>query len=390
MSADLVRSVECFIVTLPRDVPYLGPLAAEERPNSRGYIVRHGNRTIYPTVDRSVLVKITSAGGAVGWGETYGIVAPKAVVEIIDDVLAPVTLGRHPRHATAIWDDLYDLMRVRGHFGGFYVDAIAAIDIALWDLWGKIDGEPLSALLGGAKRERIPAYVSGLPRAELSERVALAREWVSKGFSAVKFAAAVSSDGVVAEARALREALGPNVDIMVDLHWKYSADDAINLARALAPYRLTFIEAPCKPEDMDGQAAVAAAASMPVALGEELRTVHEFLPRFQRRCMRIIQPEMGHTGVTQFRAIARLAEAHGCAVIPHATIGAGIFLAASLHAAATLPDVPLHEYQHSVFDRYLPLVRTTMRCTQGFYEVPAGLGHGVEPAPELFRYAGSA
>jgi galactonate dehydratase len=257
----------------------------------------------------------------------------------------------------------------------------------LWDLWGKIDGTPLAGLLGGARRQRIPAYVSGLPRATLAERVALAQEWVAKGYRAVKFAAVVSHEGVAAEAQALRQALGPDVEIMVDLHWKYTAEEAIRLAEALAPYRLAFIEAPCKPEDITGQAAVAAAAAMPVALGEELRTVHEFQPRFDRRCMRIIQPEMGHTGVTQFRAIARLAAAQGCAVIPHAAPSLGVFLAASLHAAAALPELPWHEYQHSIFDRYLPLVRTTMRCAAGFYDVPAGPGHGVEPTVELLRHA---
>jgi galactonate dehydratase len=385
-----VALVECFIVTLPRDVPYLGPLAADEQPNPRGYFVRRGNRTIYPTVDRTVLVKITAGDGTVGWGETYGIVAPRAVTEIINDVLAPVVVGRDPRDAASIWDNLYDLMRVRGHFGGFYVDAIAAVDIALWDLWGRKEKSSIADLLGGAKRDRIPAYVSGLPAATLAERVALAREWVGRGYRAVKFAAVVSHEGVIAEARALREGLGPDIEIMVDLHWKYSAEEAIRLATELAPYDLAFIEAPCKPEDIDGQAAVAAAAPMPVALGEELRTVHEFQPRFARHCMRIIQPEMGHTGITQFQAIGRMAEARGCAVIPHAAGSVGIFIAASLQAAATLADLPWHEYQHSIFDRYLPLAQTTMRCAAGFYELPAGPGHGVVPAPELLRHAVAA
>ena len=385
-----VTQVECFIVTLPRDVPYLGPLAADEQPNPRGYFVRRGNRTIYPTVDRTVLVKITAADGTVGWGETYGIVAPKAVTEIINDVLAPIVAGRDPRDAASIWDDLYDLMRVRGHFGGFYVDAIAAVDIALWDLRGRIENRSIAELLGGARRTRIPAYVSGLPRATLAERVDLAREWVGKGYRALKFAAVVSHEGVIAEARALREGLGPDIEIMVDLHWKYTAEETIRLAEELAPYRLAFIEAPCKPEDIEGQAEVAAHAPMPVALGEELRTIHEFQPRFARDCMRIVQPEMGHTGVTQFQAIGRMAEASGCAVIPHAAGSVGIFIAASLQVAATLPNLPWHEYQHSIFDRYLPLTRTTMTCAAGFYELPAGPGHGVVPTQELLRHAVAA
>lgn len=138
-----VASIETFIVTVPRDAPYLGPLAAGESVNARGYVVRKGNGTIYPVVDRSIVVRITTEDGTIGWGETYGICAPRATCEIINDLLAPVTIGAEPADVEAIWDELYGLMRVRGCSGGFHVDAIAAIDIALWDLYGKQRGVPL-------------------------------------------------------------------------------------------------------------------------------------------------------------------------------------------------------------------------------------------------------
>ena len=192
-----VARVECFVVTLPRDVPYLGPLGAGDRVTGRGYVVRRGNRTLYPTVDRSVLVKVTADDGTVGWGETYGIVAPGAVVAIVDDVLGPFVVGRDPRDAVVIQEDLYDLMRVRGCFGGFYVDAIAGVDIALWDLFGKLVGQPVVKLLGGQRAASIPAYVSGLPGATLREKVDVAQRFAARGFAAFKYAAAVSFEGVV-------------------------------------------------------------------------------------------------------------------------------------------------------------------------------------------------
>src|SRR5204862_4017703 len=139
--------------------------------------------------DRSVLVKITAMDGTVGWGETYGIVAPWAVVAIIDDVLAPRLYGREPDDIPALWDELYALMRVRGHWSGFFTDALAGVDVALWDLAGKLAGRSVAELLGGARRTAIPAYASGLPRASLPERVALAQELVTQGFRAIKFAA---------------------------------------------------------------------------------------------------------------------------------------------------------------------------------------------------------
>jgi L-alanine-DL-glutamate epimerase-like enolase superfamily enzyme len=384
-----IRSVETFVVALPREVPYLGPLGEGETVNERGYFVRRGNRTIYSTLDRSVLLKITADDGTIGWGETYGIVAPQAVTAIVADVFAPLLAGREAVDIAAIWDELYALMRVRGHWSGFFTDALAAVDIALWDLAGKLAGEPVVQLLGGAKRRRIPAYASGLPRATLAGRVDLAHELVGQGFRGIKYAAAVSHEGVVAEMRALREALGPEVELMVDLHWKYTATEAITLIRALEPYRLYFAEAPCAPEDIDAQADVTANVSAPVAGGEEWSTVFQARPRLAHRCISIIQPELAHTGISQAVAIARLATEQGVKVIPHATIGIGVFHAASLHVAASLAEVPFHEHQHSIFDANLRYVDTRMRCVDGDFELPEGPGLGVEPRAELWQHVTS-
>ena len=386
-SAPRIAGVECFIVTLPREVPYLGPLGPGDRTSPRGYVIRGGNRTIYPTVDRSVLIKLTADDGTIGWGETYGLVAPEAVCAIVDDVIGPLVVGRDPRDVVVIQEDLYDLMRVRGFFGGFWVDAIAGVDIAVWDLFGKCLGQPLVKLLGGQRRTHIPAYVSGLPRATLAERVALAQEFAAHGHTAFKFAAVVAGDGIVEEMRALRQALGPRARLMVDLHWRFNAAEAVQLIDRLAVHDPYFVEAPCAPEDLEGQAEVAARVRVPVALGEEWHTVHEARPRFERRAMAIVQPEVAHCGLSQFMQIARLAQAFHVKVIPHATIGLGIFHAASLHATAALANAPMHEYQHSVFDRNLAFLHTTMRCEAGAFTLPEGPGLGVEPAPALWAHA---
>jgi galactonate dehydratase len=152
----------------------------------------------------------------------------------------------------------------------------------------------------------------------------------------------------------------------------------------MAPHGLAFAEAPCAPEDFLGQAEVARAVPVPIALGEELRGSFEWLLRFQHRCMGIAQPEMARTGITEFMRIAALCHTHHVAIAPHATIGVGIFLAASLHCASTLANVPWHEYQHSVFDRHLGLVETDMACAQGHYTAPTGPGLGVVPTRKMF------
>lgn len=383
--ADRVERVECLVLTLPRDEPYLGRLRPGDEVNARGYLVRQGNRTVYPTFDRSVLVRLTTADGAIGWGETYGIVAPGAVKAIVEDLLTDFVIGRDPFDAAVVNEDLYDLMRVRGYTGGFYLDALAAIDIALWDLAGKLAGLPLAKLLGGQRRSCVPAYVSGLPQPTLEERVDFAASWVEQSSSAVKFAAAVADEGSAEELGALRERLGPKVEIAVDLHWKYAAADAIRMITALEPYRPWFCEAPVKPEDLEGQVTVASKVSTPIALGEEWRTAFDARPRFERRALAIVQPEMGRTGITQFMRIAALAHAHHIQVIPHASIGVGVFLAASLQASATIQDLPAHEFQHSIFGRNLGFLAGNMACAEGFYRLPDGPSLGVEPNEDAIR-----
>ncbi len=387
MTERRVVKVDTFIVTLPRDTPYLGPLGPGESINARGYIVRKGNGTIYPTVDRSIAVRITLADGAEGWGETYGICAPRATCEIINDLLAPVLMGRDPEDVEAIWDDLYGLMRVRGCGGGFHGDAIAALDIALWDLRARGCGLPLSALLSNKPASTVPCYLSGLPAATLEERVQLACEWQRAGISAFKFAAVVSHQGVAAEFAALRGALGPGADIMADLHWKYSADEAITLAAQLQAYRPRFLEAPVKPEAIGELAQVCKAFPGLIAGGEEWYTEYEAALRLSAARVAMVQPEMGHTGITQFRRIAALAERSGALVAPHATIGTGIFLAASLHVSCTLDALWQHEWQHSVFERNLALLDTDMACDQGRYRVPTGPGLGVTPNAQFWEHA---
>jgi galactonate dehydratase len=380
--SERVARVEVFSLTVPRDTPYLGALRAGETVNEKGYLVRRGNRTVYPTVDRSVLVRIESASGAVGWGETYGIVAPGATMSIIDDLLTPFVVGRDPHDVSVIHDDLYDLMRVRGYTGGFYLDALAAIDIALWDLAARISNLPVVKLLGGQRHERVPAYVSGLPKPTLPERAAMAVEWQTHGFERFKFAAPVADDGVVAEIAALRQALGPKADIACDMHWAHSAEQAIAMIHTMQPHGLWFAEAPVRTEDVDGLARVAAQVSTTVAAGEEWRTVFDLVPRVARRACGIVQPEMGHTGITEFMRMGHYATAHHLRIMPHATIGAGIFMAASLQASAALAAVECHEYQHSVFEPNRRLVEGDMNCRDGAYTLPSGPGLGVTPSAE--------
>lgn len=383
---DSVEKLELFLFTMPQDTPYLGALRAGESENEQGYFVRKGNRTVYPRAFRSLLLRVTTSQGIIGWGETYGLVAPKATAEIINDLLRGFVVGRDPLHPESLHDELYDLMRVRGYTGGFYLDALAAIDIALWDIAGKAKSKSLAELLGGSPAQsRLPAYVSGLPKKTLPERCDLAASFQQQGFSDFKFAVPVADEGATAEYEALRERLGEEARIACDLHWAFSSDAAISLAAALEAMRPWFLEAPVPTEEVWSLREVARSVNVPIAVGEEWRTIYDARLRIDQQACHIIQPEMGHTGVTQFMRIAKYAHSQGIQIMPHATIGSGIFLAASLQASAALSGVVSHEYQHSVLDQTAELLTGDLGCRQGYYRIPDGPGLGVEPTSKLYE-----
>ncbi len=383
--ASAIKSVDVFVFERPRETAYLGDLAPGDIRLGDDYVIRAFNGTVYPLSDRSVLVRVRDSDGVEGWGETYGLVAPRATVEIIKDLFAPYLLASQPQAPDAVWDALYGLMRVRGYWGGYYADALAAIDIALWDLLGRQQQESLQALLGAPGGGTIDAYVSGLPRPTPAARQELAAQWAERGFVSLKIPISDAGGDLVGEVAGLRAILPPDHRIAVDLHWSYSAGETIALSRALDPYGLWFLEAPVEPENVVAQAEVAAGISVPLALGEEWRTLWDYLPRRAAKACSIVQPEMGHTGVTQFMRIGQAAREAGATVIPHATIGLGIFMAASLRAAAAL-GTEAHEFQHTIYHRNGELLAGISTCEEGSFVVEDTLGHGVSPQPEAFRF----
>ncbi|MBK1878945.1 mandelate racemase/muconate lactonizing enzyme family protein [Pelagicoccus mobilis] len=379
-----VAKIETYTLTLPRDgeTLYLGDQKSGESENARGYFVRKGNRTVYPTVDRSILLRLETTDGIVAWGETYGLVAPRATMALIDDFLADFVIGRDPFDAAVIHEDLYNMMRVRGYNGGFYLDALAAIDIALWDAAGKVAGLPVAKLLGGRRHDEVSGYVSGLPGATLEERAGLAKSWQEKGFNRFKFAAPQADEDLGQEMDSLRTTLGKDAKIACDMHWTNSSAEAIAKIKSMEPYGLWFAEAPVDPEDVKGLARVAAGVGCPIGVGEEWRTVYDAQLRIDAQGVDIVQPEMGHTGITQFMRIGQAAQSRNLKILPHATIGSGVFLAASLQASSALENVVGHEFQHTVLKRSSSLVTNGVVCEEGMFRISDTPGIGLEPTEE--------
>jgi len=379
----VIATVETHYLRIAKPLqPHMGRVVP---PNAQGYLIDPDNGTIYPADDRTLLLKITCEDGTVGWGETYGIVAAPVVRALVADVIGPYLEGKHPLDVQAHWQALYDMMRVRGYTTGFWLDALAAADIALWDLCGQWLRQPLFRLLGGARRAQVPAYITSIAGASVPERLDEVARLRAQGFNAFKVHAASSFDPV--ELIGQMRSRFPDIEIMLDLHWRYTASEAIALARQVEPYRLAFLEAPCHTEDIDGLARVGRSTSIPLAAGEEWRTAHEAHARLKAGTLGVIQPEMGRTGITQFVRICQLAEVHHVRVAPHATIGFGVFMAASLHASAAAGMLSLHECQNNFFHQHLPLFESTMSCSAGAYALPAGDGLGIAPKAELLLHA---
>ena len=269
-------------------------------------------------------------------------------------------------------------MRERGYYGGFMLDAISACDTALWDLRGKILDQPVYQLLGGAYRDRVPCYVSGLPRPTAEERVDLALEFRTQGYDAFKLAAGHGLRADIESVAALRNALGDDTTLLLDAHWVYALDEAVQLGHALTELEVGFFEAPINPEDVEGHAQLAAAVAVPIAHGETERTRYQFRPWLMQKAADILQPDVGRGGVSEAVKIASMAEAFNVKMAPHLSVGLGICIAATIHAAAAIPNLYMLEYQPPVFEIANLLLKSPLTCNAGRYEIPRGAGLGVE------------
>lgn len=377
-----IAHVEAIALRVAR--PLTSHMGHPLQPSERGYLIDPDNGTIYPADDRTLLLRVTCEDGTVGWGETYGIVAAGAVQALVEDVIAPFLRGQDPLDVQLLWQRLYDMMRVRGYTTGFWLDALAAVDIALWDLCGKRLGLPVRKLLGGGARDRLPAYITHIPGTDPAAKLEAVGALRAEGYRAFKVHASSAFDPV-ALIHAMR-AHFPDIEIMLDLHWHHTAGEAINIARAIESCRIAFLEAPVHTEDIDGLARLAAVTRIPIAVGEEWRTVFDAHLRLKTGALSVIQPEMGRTGITQFLRICQLADVFHVRVAPHATIGFGVFMAASLHASAAAAMFSVHEVQNHFVHRYLDHFDTTMRCEDGRYTLPEGPGLGIAPKASLMRY----
>lgn len=375
------------IEPIPLRIPPAGAAGhAQQEPlvDSPYYRTPHRG-LIYARNRETLFIRITTDSGQVGWGETLASVAPQIATEIIRALIAPQLIGQDPLAIDVLWTQMYRSMRDRGHLTGFFIDALAGCDTALWDLRGRILGQPVYTLLGGPYTTRIRAYASGVQGTTPEERAASARGFVEQGFTAIKLHLTRGRQETLATVAAVREAIGPDVLLMVDAHNIYDVAEAIQVGRELERYDVFLFEAPTDPENIAGLAEISAALQVRIATGEGERSRFQFRDRLVARALDVVQPDLGYVGLSEMRRIALLAETFHVPIVPHLSAGLGVCIAATLHLAASLSNFLILEYSPVSFPLGNRLLRVPLRCEDGHILVPDGPGYGVDPDERALR-----
>lgn len=318
---------------------------------------------VYSDHFETTLVRVELDSGAVGWGESQAPVAPRVTAVIIEDLLAPLINGEPFDGSRGsiehLWSLMFQAMRVRGHTGGFLMDAIAGIDLALWDLAGLTQRLPVASLINPGAFKLAPAYLSGLPSGAAFD----------PAFQLVKLFHGGTESELLSQLDHLRSQ-HPNLRLAVDCLWRLNWPDSRAFLDELAARNLEWIEAPFAPDDLEAHQACL--DRYPVALGESYRTRFE-MGWFGDR-IRYLQPDLGRAGITE---TLRIAAAYPAApVVPHVSIALGPQLAAAIHTAAALGS-PWCEYNPSVVEMANRFTTPPISCWQGSYQVPSGPGLGI-------------
>ncbi|MDP6390837.1 MAG: mandelate racemase/muconate lactonizing enzyme family protein [Alphaproteobacteria bacterium] len=317
-----------------------------------------------------VTVRLAAADGTEGVGYTYTVGAGgEAVRSLIDRELNPVLLDQDNADIETLWQRMWWALHWVGR-GGLVSLAISAVDIALWDLMARRQSVPLWRLLGGAE-PRVPAYVGGVDLHFPEEQLLLqARDNLAAGYRALKMKVGRPQlEEDVARVAAMRDLLGPEVALMVDANMGWSVEEAIRASHALAEYDVTWLEEPTLPDDFAGHARVVEEGALPVAAGENLRTLHEFQHLVEAGGVSFPEPGVSNCGgITVWLQVAELARAHDLPVTSHGVHDLHVHL---LAAVANSSYLEVHGFGLERF------IAHPLEIRDGLATAPDRPGHGV-------------
>ncbi len=346
-------------------------------------------------------VKLYTDSGLTGVGEASlernDIVVVKAL-ESLKDFL----VGKDPFQIEYIWNALYKQTFKYGQL--IILTALSGVEQALWDIKGKALGVPVYELLGGKLRDRVRAYanawafqevVTEMTEKDTPESLAKnALKMVDKGFTAMKWdpfrhggqvIPKSEEEFAIACVKAVREAVGPSIDLLIECHGRFNMISAIRMAQKLEPFDPFFYEEPIPPDNIDALAALQAAINLPIATGERLYTRWEFRPLLEKQAARIIQPDICNVGgIWELKKIAAMAEAYYVAVQPHNSNGP-VQTVASLHLDASIPNFVFQEFFYPYLDQYNEILTEPIKYQDGYLEIPTGPGLGTDIREEVIR-----
>lgn len=333
-----------------------------------------------------LLVEVTTDDGVTGWGECLG---PARMNAVIVEQMAEMLIGRDPLETEKRWIELYHAFRDQGQ-RGLTLTALSGIDIALWDIKGKALGVSISTLLGGRFVSEVTAYATGGFRRPGTDRVHdLATElagYKAEGFPAAKIKIGFEVSEDIEVISACRDAIGPDMRLMIDANHGFDPTEAIQLGQLAAPYDIDWLEEPVLPELLDAYLEVRGNQPIPVAGGETWHGRWGMKDPIEQRCVDILQPDIcGTGGFTEGRRIADMCTLHGVRLVPHVW-GTGVQLAASLQYIAALPPTPprpeplrpMLEFDRTEMPFRQTVLTQPLEHASGIVKVPDGPGLGIE------------
>jgi galactonate dehydratase len=341
--------------------------------------------------------RIETESGLHGWGEAYVTAETEKTVDEFLRAMVPHLIGRSvfdTRHTGQI---LFNDFVIRRNSVGF-LSAWSAVEIAMWDIIGKAAGQPVYNLLGGRSRERVRLYANGWndEPGTLDDTIERALKVQALGYTALKFGPMPGpsrtyihredEEFAVQYVRRMREALGPNMELMVEISRRLSPSHAIRIGRRIEEYDIAWYEEPCLADNIELVAEVRRNVSIPIVTGETLYTKEDFLRVFEARAADILNPDIcAMGGITALMEVAAMAQPHAMAIAPHNNNSTLAGLASTIHVCATIPNFVIAECFINRLDACDSIATASIKIDNGWAEIPTAPGLGIDIDVERLR-----
>ncbi|KAA0971180.1 mandelate racemase/muconate lactonizing enzyme family protein [Aureimonas fodinaquatilis] len=333
----------------------------------------------YPSIS-IVLVEVVTDEGIKGYGEGLARYCPQSYAMLVEKLLAPQYIGKDPFEVESLWQRAF--RSHSGKSGGMLMEAISAIDIALWDIMGKALNQPIHRLLGTCGRTEVDAYASSISWNAEDKAAEQVEAATRQGFKMIKVKLGAPADDAIAWCRKVRDMVRPDIKLCADANFAYSLDEAIKVANALHELDFYWFEEPLIPEDIDGYKRLRTASPMMIVAGESEHTSFGARELIASRSVGMIQPDCTRAGgITETRKIANTAYAFNVGYAPHIGGGGAVSAAANLQLSAAMPNFVIFEsmiFPSALRDELATEPVGSIDLKTGKVNVPQGPGLGIE------------